>query len=315
MTEYFVRRLFILIVTLLLASIAIFAVVNVIPGDPAQVILGTQATPETLERVRERLGLDQPLHVRYLNWIQGIVFRGDFGESITYDLPITQLIVSRLAVTGPLALMAMLVAVVIALPLGIYAGTHRRRIGDYGAMIFAQLGMAIPAFWLGILLIYGLAVNLNLFPAGGFTSWSENPLLSLKSLVLPAASLGVIRAAIITRMTRSSVLEVLQEDYVRTARSKGLRERVVIYKHVLRNAMISVVTITGLEFGRLIANAIIIESVFYLPGMGRLVLQSISQRDLPVIQGMVLFIAAAIMVINFVVDLLYGLFDPRIRYD
>ncbi|MFB6285820.1 MAG: ABC transporter permease [Candidatus Bipolaricaulia bacterium] len=298
-----------------MASIAIFAVVNVIPGDPAQVILGTQATPETLERVRERLGLDQPLHVRYLNWIQGIVFRGDFGESITYDLPITQLIVSRLAVTGPLALMAMLVAVVIALPLGIYAGTHRRRIGDYGAMIFAQLGMAIPAFWLGILLIYGLAVNLNLFPAGGFTRWSENPLLSLKSLVLPAASLGVIRAAIITRMTRSSVLEVLQEDYVRTARSKGLRERVVIYKHVLRNAMISVVTITGLEFGRLIANAIIIESVFYLPGMGRLVLQSISQRDLPVIQGMVLFIAAAIMIINFVVDLLYGLFDPRIRYD
>jgi len=315
MIEYFVRRLFILVVTLLLASVAIFAVVNVIPGDPAQVILGTQATPETLERVRERIGLDQPLHVRYLDWIQGIVFRADFGESITYDLSITQLIATRLAVTGPLALMAMLVAVVIALPLGIYAGTHRRRIGDYGAMIFSQLGMAIPAFWLGILLIYGLAVNLNLFPAGGFTGWSENPLLSLRSLVLPAVSLGVIRAAIITRMTRSSVLEVLQADYVRTARSKGLRERVVIYKHVLRNAMISVVTITGLEFGRLIANAIIIESVFYLPGMGRLVLQSISQRDLPVIQGMVLFIAAVIMIINFVVDLLYGLFDPRIRYD
>ncbi len=315
MVEYVIRRVLILIVTLFLASVAIFAVINVMPGDPAQVILGTQATPETLERVRERIGLDQPLHVRYLDWIRGIVLRADFGESISYDVPISTLIASRLAVTGPLALMAMLIAATIALPLGVYAGTRRRQLGDYGAMIFAQLGMAIPAFWLGILLIYGLAVNLNVFPAGGFTSWAENPLLSLKSLVLPAVSLGVIRAAIITRMTRSAVLEVLQADYVRAARSKGLSERVVIYKHVLRNALISVVTILGLEFARLIAGAIIIETVFYLPGMGRLVLQSIEQRDLPVVQGMVLFIAATIMIINFVVDLLYGLFDPRIRYE
>ncbi|MGQ9734473.1 MAG: ABC transporter permease, partial [Candidatus Bipolaricaulia bacterium] len=225
------------------------------------------------------------------------------------------LIASRLAVTGPLAALALFFTIIIAIPLGIYAATHHNRLGDYGIMIFSQLGISIPEFWLGILLILLLAVYARWFPAGGFTGWGEGPLLALRSLLLPALALGVVRAAVITRMTRSSLLEVLGEEYVRTARGKGLAERVVIYKHALRNSLISVVTVLALQLGGLLAGTIIIESVFYLPGMGRLVILAIAQRDLPVVQGIVLFIAAVIILVNFAVDLLYGLLDPRIRYD
>ncbi len=315
MFAYLVRRFITLLVTLLFSSILIFVVINIIPGDPAQIILGTEATLETLARVRAKLGLDRPAVVRYIEWLKNIILHGDFGRSINYDLPISSLIASRLLVTGPLALMAIFFTIIISIPLGIYAATHHNRFGDYTTMFFSQIGLAIPEFWFGILLIIGFAVHWNLFPAGGFTRWSENPLESLRALFLPALALGLIRAAIITRMTRSSILEVLREDYVRTARSKGLPERVVIYKHVLRNALISVVTILGLQLGQLIAGAIIIETVYYLPGMGRLVMLAINQRDLPVVQGIVLFIAAVIVIVNFIVDLLYGLLDPRIRYD
>lgn len=315
MVAYLTRRVLTLIVTLFLASILIFALINIIPGDPAQIILGTEATPETLARVRAKLGLDRPAVVRYFDWLKGIVLHGNFGRSINYDVPISRLIGSRLLVTGPLAAMAIFFTIIISIPLGIYAATHHNRLGDYGTMIFSQIGLAIPEFWFGILLIIGFAVHWQLFPAGGFTSWTENPLESLRSLLLPALALGLIRAAIITRMTRSSMLEVLREDYVKTARSKGLSERIIIYKHVLRNALISVITILGLQLGQLIAGAIIIETVFYLPGMGRLVMLAINQRDLPVVQGIILFIAAVVVIVNFVIDLLYGLFDPRIRYD
>jgi peptide/nickel transport system permease protein len=315
MVAYLIRRSITLLVTLLLVSILIFAVINIIPGDPAQIILGTEATPETLARVRAKLGLDRPALVRYFDWLKGVILHGDFGRSINYDVSISQLIASRLLVTVPLAAMAIFFTIIVSIPLGIYAATHHNRPGDYGTMVFSQIGLAIPEFWFGILLIIGFAVNWHLFPAGGFTSWGENPWKSLKSLFLPALALGMIRAAIITRMTRSSMLEVLREDYVKTARSKGLPERIVIYKHVLRNALISVVTILGLQLGQLIAGAIIIETVFYLPGMGRLVMLAINQRDLPVVQGIVLFIAAVIVIVNFIVDLLYGLLDPRIRYD
>jgi len=315
MTAYFIQRFFSLLVTLLLASILIFAVVNIIPGDPAQIILGIGATPQSLAQVRAKLGLNRPAPIRYLDWLKGVVLHGDFGRSITYDVPISSLIASRLLVTGPLAALAIFIALIVSIPLGLYAAIHHNHLGDYGTMIFSQLGLAIPAFWLGILLIIGFAVHWHLFPAGGFTSWRENPWDSLRSLLLPGLALGVIRAAIITRMTRSSMLEVLREDYVRTARSKGLPERIVIYKHVLRNALIPVVTIVGLQLGQLIAGAIIIEMVFYLPGMGRLVLLAVEQRDLPVVQGIVLFIAGVIVIVNFLVDLFYGLLDPRIRYD
>jgi len=314
MRAYVLRRFGALLVTLLLISIIIFLVIRVIPGDPAQIILGTEANPEILAQVRERLGLNRPLLAQYLDWLKGI-FTGDLGRSIHYDLSVASLIASRLAVTGPLAALALLFTVIIAIPLGIYAATHHNRLGDYGVMIFSQLGISIPEFWLGILLILLLAVYARWFPAGGFAGWGEGPLAALRSLLLPALALGLVRAAVITRMTRSSLLEVLGEDYVRAARGKGLAERVVLYKHALRNSLISVVTVLALQLGGLLAGTIIIESVFYLPGMGRLVILAISQRDLPVVQGIVLFIAAVIILINFAVDLLYGLLDPRIRYD
>ena len=223
------------------------------------------------------------------------------------------LIVSRLAVTGPLALMAMLFAVIISIPLGIYAARHQNQTGDVTVMAFTQLGLATPEFWLGILLVLFFSVELNWFSAGGFPGWSADPVGSFKALLLPAFALGVIRAAILTRLTRSSMLEVLREDYVRTARAKGLRERTVVYVHALRNALIPVMTIMGLQLGQLLAGAIIIENVYFLPGLGRLVFTSIGMRDLPVVRDIVLLMATAVVFVNFLVDLAYAYVDPRIK--
>lgn len=312
MFAFFGKRILILIATLLLVSGMIFLVLKVIPGDPAQIILGVQATPENLKELRHKLGLDQPLTVQYWNWLNALV-RGDFGRSITYDVPISALIASRLTVTIPLAILSIFFAVVLSIPLGIYAATHRNQPGDYGVMIFSQIGLAIPAFWAGILLILFFAVHLQWFSAGGFKSWTETPLGALKSLLLPALSLGLIRAAVLARLTRSCMLEALGEDYIRTARSKGLAEKIVVYKHALRNALIPVVTIIGLQMGELLAGAIVIENVFNLPGLGRLVFLAIGQRDLPVVQGVSLLIAFFIVMVNFGVDVLYGVVDPRIR--
>jgi peptide/nickel transport system permease protein len=309
---YFLKRVIILLATLFLVSAAIFVVLQVLPGDPAQIILGIKATPETLRDLRHKLGLDLPLPLQYMNWIGGVI-RGDLGKSITYEVPITSLIISRLQVTIPLALLSILFAVVFSIPLGVYAALHRNRPGDYGVMVFSQIGLAIPAFWAGILLILLFAVELRWFSAGGFKSWAETPWGALKSLLLPALSLGLIRAAVLARLTRSCMLEVLEEDYIRTARSKGLTEKVVVYKHAFRNALIPVVTIVGLQMGELLAGAIVIENVFYLPGLGRLVFLAIGQRDLPVVQGVSLLIAFLIVVVNFAVDVIYGIVDPRIR--
>jgi peptide/nickel transport system permease protein len=311
-SAYFLKRIIILIATLVLVSGAIFVVLQVLPGDPAQIILGIKATPETLQDLRHKLGLDLPLPVQYLNWIGGVI-RGELGKSITYEVPITSLILSRLPVTIPLALLSILFAVVFSIPLGIYAALHRNQPGDYGVMIFSQIGLAIPAFWAGILLILLFAVELRWFSAGGFKPWGETPWGALKSLLLPALSLGLIRAAVLARLTRSCMLEVLGEDYIRTARSKGLTEKVVVYKHAFRNALIPVVTIVGLQMGELLAGAIVIENVFHLPGLGRLVFLAIGQRDLPVVQGVSLLIAFLIVVVNFAVDVIYGIVDPRIR--
>ncbi|MBM4331771.1 MAG: ABC transporter permease [Deltaproteobacteria bacterium] len=312
MFAFFGKRILILTATLLLVSGMIFLVLKVIPGDPAQIILGVQATPENLKELRHKLGLDLPLTVQYWNWLSALV-RGDFGRSITYDVPISALIASRLTVTIPLAILSIFFAVVLSVPLGIYAATHRNQPGDYGVMVFSQIGLAIPAFWAGILLILFFAVHLQWFSAGGFKSWTETPLGALKSLLLPALSLGLIRAAVLARLTRSCMLEALGEDYIRTARSKGLAEKIVVYKHALRNALIPVVTIIGLQMGELLAGAIVIENVFNLPGLGRLVFLAIGQRDLPVVQGVSLLIAFFIVIVNFGVDVLYGVVDPRIR--
>jgi peptide/nickel transport system permease protein len=286
----------------------------VIPSDPAQIILGIYATPETLQGLRHKLGLDRSVILQYLNYVKNVVM-GDLGRSITYDVPISSLILSRLQVTVPLAILSMIFAILLSIPMGIYSSLHRNRIGDYGIMVFSQIGLAVPAFWAGILLILLFAVTLHWLPAGGFQNWLIDPMRALKSLLLPALSLGFVRAAVLTRMTRSSMLDVLGEDYIRTARSKGLPKKTVIYKHAFRNAIIPIITIIGLQAGDLLAGAIIIENVFHLPGVGRLVFEAIGQRDLPVVQGVVLFIATLIVAINFVIDVAYRYLDPRIRYE
>ncbi len=314
MLRYVLKRGFVFVTTLILVSVTIFAVLMVIPGDPAQIILGIHATPETLALLRHRLGLDRPVLVQYLSYMKNLC-RGDLGQSIVYEVPIRSLILSRLQVTLPLALLSMIFAILLSIPLGIYSATHRNRPGDYGIMIFSQLGLAVPAFWAGILLILLFAVTLHWLPAGGFAFWTENPLRALQSLLLHSLALGWVRAAVLTRMTRSSMLEILGEDYIRTARSKGLAEKVITYKHAFRNAVIPVVTVIGLQAGDLLAGAVIIENVFQLPGIGRLVFEAIGQRDLPVVQSVVLSIATMIIVINFLTDMAYGLLDPRIRYE
>jgi peptide/nickel transport system permease protein len=314
MVRYLAKKLIILLVLLLLVSIAIFSVLFVLPGDPAQIMLGINATPETLANLRAELGLDKPFRAQYADWIYSLI-SGRGSRSLTYDVPVFELIASRLAVTGPLALMAMVIAVIFSVPLGIYAARHQNRPGDVGVMMFTQLGLATPEFWLGILLMLLFAVQWGWFPAGGFPGWSEDFWGSLKALLLPAFALGVIRAAILTRLTRSSMLEVLREDYVRTAWAKGLKARSVIYVHALRNALIPVLTIMGLQLGQLIAGAIIIENVYYLPGLGRLVFQAIGQRDLPVVREIVLFMAVAVVLVNFIVDMTYATLDPRIRLE
>ena len=314
MPRYFLKKLITLLILLFLVSITVYSVLFVLPGDPAQIILGINATPETLANLRAELGLDKSFWAQYTDWM-GNLLTGRGSWSINYDMPVYDLILSRLTVTGPLALLAMVFGVVISIPLGIYAARYQNRPGDVSVMFFTQLGLAMPEFWLGILLILLFSVHWGLFAAGGFPGWSVDFWGSVKALLLPSFALGVIRASILTRLTRSSMLDVLREDYVRTARAKGLKERTVIYIHALRNALIPVLTILGLQLGQLMAGAIIIENVFYLPGLGRLVFQAIGQRDLPVVREIVLFMAAAVVLVNFIVDLTYSSLDPRIRME
>ena len=314
MKRYVVRRVAAFAVTLFFVSAVVFVVVRVLPGDPAELILGTEGNPETLERLRRSLGLDRPLPVQYVEWLGGAL-RGDLGRSIQYDLPVGELILTRLPVTLPLALLAAAFMVAAAVPLGLYAATHHRRAGDYLAMIVSQLGISVPQFWSGLLLILLFSVTLGWVRSGGFDGWSAGVWPALRSLLLPAVALGLFQAAVLVRATRSAVLDVLREDYVRTARAKGVSERLVVGKHTFRNALIPIVTVAGLQLGQLMAGAIVLESVFALPGLGRLALGAIAARDLPVVQGVTLFVASGIVLINFVVDLAYGFLDPRIRYE
>lgn len=314
MPALILRKTLSLILLLVLVSLIVFGVLYVLPGDPAQVILGINASDETLANLRAQLGLDQSYWTQYFNWMGGHLGGGG-ADSITYGLPVIRLIGSSLLITGPLALMAMLVAVVTAIPLGIFAARHQNHPGDTLVMGATQIGLAIPEFWLGLLLMLLFAVQWGWLPAGGFPGWGVSAWGSLKALLLPAFALGVIRAAIITRLTRASMLEVLREDYVRTARAKGLRPRTVIYLHALKNALIPVLTVMGLQLGQLLAGAVIIENVYHLPGLGRLIFQAIGQRDLPVVRDGVLFMAAAVVSVNYLVDLAYLLIDPRMRLE
>jgi peptide/nickel transport system permease protein len=312
--RYVLRRVATLVATLLFVSVLVFVVIRVLPGDPAMLILGTEGSPEAAARLREAMGLNRPLVVQYADWL-GRALAGDLGVSIQYDVPVARLIVSRLPLTLPLTLMAAAMMALTALPLGLYAATRHRRLGDYAAMVLSQVGIAVPSFWAGLLLILLFSVRLGWVQSGGFEGWSGGLWPGVRSLLLPATALGLFQAAVLVRATRSSVLDVLREDYVRTARAKGVGEARVLGKHTLRNALIPVVTVAGIQLGQLMAGSIILESVFALPGLGRLALGAITARDLPVVQGVTLFVASCIVLINFVVDLAYGVLDPRIRYE
>ena len=306
------RRLTALMVTLLVASLLIFLLLEILPGDPAAVILGVGAQEDTLRALRAELGLDLPAPVRYLNWL-GEVLQGDLGRSYTYDTPVQELLLNRVELSLPLALLAILLSTGIAIPLGVFAASRHRKVADTGIMGFAQLGVAIPNFWFAILLILLFSVKLGWFSAGGFAGWDAGWFPAFKSLVLPAVALALPQAAILARVTRSSVLETVQEDYIRTARAKGLSRSQALWRHAVRNALIPVVTILGLQLSFLLAGTIIIENVFYLPGVGRLLFQAIAQRDLMVVKNLVLVLAATVVLINFLVDLLYAVLDPRLR--
>jgi peptide/nickel transport system permease protein len=312
MTAFLLQRLLIGLATLLVASMVVFAVMEILPGDPALLMLGMNASPEALSTLREQMGLNQPVLVRYLDWIAGLAI-GDFGRSYTYSSPVIDLIVERAAVSLPLALMSLVLSTVIAIPVGLYSASRRGKLSDSLAMGTAQVGVAIPNFWFALLLIYVFAVWLRLVPAGGFPGWNAGIWPGVKSLILPAVALALPQAAILARVTRSALLEVLGEDYIRTARAKGMPRRTVLWRHALRNAMIPVLTILGLQFAFLLAGTIIIENVFYLPGLGRLVFQAITQRDLIVVEGVVMLLVATVVVVNLLVDLAYAFVDPRLR--
>jgi peptide/nickel transport system permease protein len=309
---FLLKRLVTFVLTMLAASAVIFAVLDVLPGNAAEVRLGESASPEAVAALKQKLGLDKPPLERYGAWLKGMA-TGELGTSVAYDTPVGSLIVERLAVTLPLAVMAMVLTTIAALALGLYAAARHNRLGDVGVMAASQLGIALPNFWFGILLILLFSVKLHWFSAGGFPGWDEGWWPAVKALVLPALALAAVQAAILARITRSAVLDVLREDFVRTARAKGLSARQTLWRHVLRNAFVPVLTVMGLQFANLIAGTVVIENVFSLPGLGRLVFQAIANRDLLVVRNVVMLLAAAVIVINFVVDVLYAVIDPRLR--
>ena len=312
MLRYSLKRLFSLGISLVVASLVIFVVIEIAPGDPAGFMLGLNAQPDTVAALRTELGLDVPKAQRYLAWVGGML-TGDFGISYTYRVPVGQMIADRMWVSLPLALLALTLSTLIAIPVGLYAANRRGEGGDIAVMGLTQLGIAVPNFWFAMILVVIFAINLRWFSAGGFPGWDAGLFTGLKALTLPAVALALPQAAILSRVMRSALIDILSEDFIRTARAKGLSRRQTLWRHALRNAMIPVLTIMGLQFSFLLAGAIIIEQVFFLPGLGRLVFQSISQRDLIVVESVVMLLVFAVIVVNFAVDLAYAAVDPRLR--
>ncbi|GAA4220391.1 peptide/nickel transport system permease protein [Sagittula marina] len=308
---YLARRLLSLGVSLIAASAVIFLVVEIAPGDPAAYMLGINAQPETLAALRTELSLDLPAPARYWHWITGML-GGDFGTSYTYRTPVADMVADRLTVSLPLAVMALVLAVAVALPAGLFAASRRGKPGDVAVMGAAQLGVAVPNFWFAMLLVLGFAITWRIFPSGGFPGWDQ-PLQALRALTLPTIALALPQAAILARVLRSSLIDALHEDYIRTARAKGLTPGQALRRHGLRNALIPVLTLMGLQFSFLLAGAIIIEQVFYLPGLGRLIFQSISQRDLITVESVTMLLVFAVIVVNFLTDVAYAVADPRLR--
>lgn len=314
MFAYVIRRSLTALVSLVLASVLVFAALLAIPGDPAEVLLGMDANPVTREAVRRQLGLDVPPLQRFFSWF-GAAAQGDLGQSIAYKRGVSELIGERLSVSVPLAVAAALLACLIALPLGIFAALTRKTVFDPLITGIAQVGAAVPSFWLGLLLIIWFAVERKLLPSGGFVPWERDVVGAMRSLVLPVVALALGQAAVMTRMTRAVMIENMSADYVRTARAKGLSGSRVVLRHALKNALVTLVTVFGLALANLFIGSIVIEQVFSLPGLGRMALSAIGNRDFPLVQGVVLVYAAAIILLSFLVDISYGFLDPRIRYN
>ena len=310
MLAFLLRRLVSLIVTVWLATVVVFTVLQLVPGDPALLMLGVNAQPDTLAALRSQMGLDRPILTRYLDWAGGLA-RGDLGVSLTYARPVAELVAERLTVTLPLALLSLVISTVLALPLGLYAAARRGRGGDWAVLGFAQLGVSMPSFWIAILLILLFSLTLHWFPAGGFPGWGGGIGPALHALVLPALALAVPEAAILARVTRTAVLDTLGEDHVRTARAKGVGRTAVLLRHALPNALIPVATVLGLQISFLVAGAVVVENVFTLPGLGRLLYQAIGQRDLIVVQGVVVLLALFVVAVSALVDIACALADPR----
>ncbi len=312
MLRYSLKRLGSLLISLIVASLVIFACIEVVPGDPASFMLGINAQPDTIAALRDELGLNASIYERYVSWISGML-TGDLGTSYTYRSPVTEIVAERLVISLPLAIYALTLTVLVAFPVGVLAATRQGSKTDISVMGATQLGVAIPNFWFAMLMVLVFAINLRWFSAGGFPGWDAGFFAALKALTLPAIALALPQASILARVMRSSLLDTLSEDYIRTARAKGLSKRQALWRHALRNALIPVLTIIGLQFSFLLAGAIIIENVFFLPGLGRLVFQAISQRDLIVVESVVMLLVFAVIVVNFLVDLAYAWVDPRLR--
>ncbi len=313
MISFLARRLLTLLTTLLVAAIIIFAVTEILPGDPAAVMLGLTATPETVAALRTELGLDAPALVRFLGWLSGF-FTGDLGISYAYRVPVAGLIAERLQVTVPLALMASLLAASLGITMGAFAASRANSLLDSALMAGAQVGLAIPNFWFGILMVLLFSITLGWFPAGGFPGWEAGVVDAFQALFLPAFALALPQAAVLARLTRTAVLETLGEDFVRTARAKGLTAGQTLRRHVLRNAMVPVITMLALQFSFLVTGTIIIENVFALPGLGRLIFQSVGGHDLVTVKSLVMIYVGAVILVNALVDMAYGLIDPRLRF-
>ena len=311
MGYFLLRRTVGFLATLLTITVVVFAVMNILPGDPALTILGIEASEAALEALRQQLGLHDPVVVRYFRWV-GAALTGDFGMSHAYRVSVAELVLERLPLTLSLAFGGMIATVVLALAMGIGAAANHRRAGDWGVMFLSQIGIAVPSFWAAMLLVLLFAVYLQWLPPGGFPGWSD-PVAALRSLVLPIAALTFVQAAVLARVTRSAALEVMRLDYVRTARAMGYPRRRILWRHVLPNALVPIVTIVGLQFATLVTGTIVIENVFYLPGLGRLVFQAIANRDLPLVQALVTLFAVIVVTVNFLVDVIYVMIDPRLK--
>lgn len=305
MLKYIIKKLLMMIPVLLGLTVIVFLILHLSPGDPVHLIVGPNATPEVYENVRRSMGLDKPLITQYLSFLSNII-RGDLGKSILQQRPVLDIIMERFPITIGLGIRALLLSFVIAVPMGIIAAVNRNKAADYTAMSFALVGISMPTFWLGLLLLYFFAYRLGLFPISGYGSW--------KHLVLPVITMGLTDAAVIARMVRSSMLEVISQDYIRTARAKGLKEKIVINKHALKNALIPVITLLGMRMGWIIGGSVTMEIIFSIPGLGRVMVDAIFSRDYPVVQGSILILTASVMISNIIADILYAIVDPRIKY-